>query len=83
MFYKINHTIYINDMEEFIMKKFKEYLRSFWKDEEGMEFLQLAIIIIIVAVLAIGVWGIAESVQNKLEEAGQQIESITLPSQNP
>lgn len=61
------------------MKLFK----SFWKDESGMEFLQLAIIIIIVAALAAAVWALAQGVLSKLEEAQTEIEGITMPPQNP
>lgn len=60
-----------------------KHLKSFWKDESGMEFLQLAIIIIIVAALASLVWGIAQGVMSKLQEAQTGIEGITMPPQNP
>ena len=58
------------------MKKIKNIFRSFWKDEGGFEFLQLAIVIVIVAMLAVVVYGIATSAQGKLQEAQDMLDGI-------
>lgn len=58
------------------MKKLKNLFRAFWKDEGGFEFLQLAIVIVIVAMLAVVVYGIATSAQSKLEEANEMLNNI-------
>ena len=58
------------------MKRFLNAIRSFIKDEDGFEFLQLAIVIIIVAGLAVVVYAIADNARAKLEEAGNLIEDM-------
>ena len=61
------------------MKKFWKSFKSFLKDENGSSFLELAIIIIIMAGLVLGVYAIATSVNEKIEDAGEMVDGITLP----
>lgn len=58
------------------MKKFFNTIKSFIKDESGFEFLQLAIVIIIVAGLAVVVYAIADNAKTKLEDAANVINDM-------
>lgn len=65
------------------MKNFINTLKNFWKDEDGSSFLETAIIIVIVAILAVAVFALFDKVNDKLSQAGDQIDAITLPQSNP
>lgn len=59
-----------------MFKKFLNHCKQFVRNEDGSELMQWAIIIIIVAALAMVAYGIAESVQGKLEEAATDIDNL-------
>lgn len=60
------------------MEKIRNYFRRFMKEEEGMEFLQVVIIVAIVAGLAAALYVlVVQPMYARLEEAGQAIEDIT------
>lgn len=65
------------------MKNLIYALKKFWKDEDGSSFLETAIIIVIVAILAVAVFALFDKVNDKLSQAGDQIDAITLPQSNP
>ncbi len=65
------------------MKNLIHALKKFWKDEDGSSFLETAIIIVIVAILAVAVFALFDKVNDKLSQAGDQIDAITLPQSNP
>ena len=58
------------------MKNAKERFKSFVKDENGMEILQVAIIVIIACVLAGVLWMIADKAKDKLEEAETEMDKL-------
>lgn len=58
-------------------------IKSFLKDESGSSFLELAIIIIIFAGLAVGIYLLATNVGEKIDEASEMVDSITLPTSKP
>ncbi len=49
----------------------------FLKEEDGAELIEIAIGIGIVALLAIGAWNVAQSAEDTLRAAGEQIQGIT------
>ncbi len=55
------------------MKRFLRFLR----DDDGMEFLQVAIVVAVVAFIAIAVWALAGRISNTIE--GVNIEGVTQP----
>ena len=65
------------------MKNLMHALKKFWKDEDGSSFLETAIIIVIVAILAVAVFALFDKVNDNLSQAGDQIDAITLPQSNP
>jgi len=65
------------------MKRFLNAFKSFIKDDNGFEFLQLAIVIIIVAGLAVVVYAIADNAKAKLEQAGDDILNMGSGQTNP
>lgn len=65
------------------MKKMLKSIKSFLKDESGSSFLELAIIIIIFAGLAVGIYLLATNVGEKIDEASEMVDSITLPTSKP
>lgn len=58
--------------------QFRAYVKRFWKDDEGAELIQFAIVLAIVAVLAIAIQGVATSAQNKVNEAKNLIDGIDM-----
>lgn len=64
------------------MKKLINRFKSFWKDDDGFEFLQLAIVIVIVAMLAVVVYGIAQSATDRLNEAQDMLDNLTPSDQS-
>ena len=65
------------------MKRIWNTFKSFIKDDNGFEFLQLAIVIIIVAGLAVVVYAIADNARTKLEQAGDDILNMGSDTTNP
>lgn len=65
--------------EEFTMlKALKAKLKAFHNDNNGMEFLQVAIVVIIVAVLAVAVIAIGTAIKGKVTDAASQVDGITV-----
>lgn len=54
------------------------YLKRFWKEEEGAELIQFALVIAIVAVLAIAIQGVVTAAENKVNEAKDLIDGINI-----
>ena len=54
------------------------YLKRFWKEEEGAELIQFALVIAIVAVLAIAIQGVFTAAENKVNEAKDLIDGINI-----
>lgn len=65
------------------MRKIWNSIKSFWQEEDGASFLELAIIIIIMIGIAIAVYALAQSVTGKVEEAKSMVEGFTFSSNNP
>ena len=60
------------------MEKIRNYFRRFMKEEEGMEFLQVVIIVAIVAGMAVALYAlVVQPMMQRLEQAGQAINEIT------
>lgn len=55
-----------------------KYLRRFFRDENGAELIQFALVIAIVAVLAIAIQGVVSSSKNKVNEAKDLIDGIDI-----
>lgn len=55
-----------------------KYLKRFFKDENGAELIQFALVIAIVAVLAIAIQGVVSSSKNKVNEAKDLIDGIDI-----
>ena len=51
-------------------------LKRFLRDESGMEFLQVAIVVLIVAALAIAVIAIGTAIKEKAEGASQAVGAV-------
>lgn len=58
------------------MKNLMKTFKSFIKDDNGAELLEYAIVIIIVAALAVVIYGIAASAKSKVDEAKGAIDGI-------
>ena len=58
------------------MNKLKQFFRRFLKEEDGFEFLQVAIIIVIVAGLGVIVYRIAAGVEKNLKTAEEDLNSL-------
>lgn len=58
------------------MKNLMKTFKSFIKDDNGAELLEYAIVIIIVAALAVVIYGIAKSAKAKVNEAKGAIDGI-------
>lgn len=56
----------------------KNYTKDFIKEEDGMEFLQVAIIVALVAALIAVVAFVFSVVQEKLQESGEAVDAITV-----
>ena len=54
----------------------KNYFKRFIKDEDGSEFIQFALILLIVAILAVVIYAIADSVKDKLLGAKDAIDAL-------
>lgn len=65
------------------MKKFLNACKSFWKDDNGAELLEYAIVIIIVAGLALLIYGIAGSAKGKVNDAATAIDAIPVEIPDP
>ena len=50
--------------------------KSFWRNEEGMEFLQLVFIIVITVAIGGAIWLLAESITNKVGGATEQVNNM-------
>lgn len=55
-----------------------KYLKRFFRDENGAELIQFALVIAIVAVLAIAIQGVVSSSKNKVNEAKDLIDGIDI-----
>lgn len=55
-----------------------KYFKLFFKDENGAELIQFALVIAIVAVLAIAIQGVVSSSKNKVNEAKDLIDGIDI-----
>lgn len=60
------------------MDRFKQYCKKFIKEDDGMELLQVAIVVLIAAALATVIWQLAKNVQTKLETAQQAVDDIDI-----
>lgn len=60
------------------MDRFKQYCKKFIKEDDGMELLQVAIVVLIAAALATVIWKLASSVQTKLEKAQEAVDNIDI-----
>lgn len=60
------------------MERFKQYCKKFIKEDDGMELLQVAIVVLIAAALATVIWQLAKNVQTKLETAQQAVDDIDI-----
>lgn len=58
------------------MDRFKQYCKRFIKEDDGMELLQVAIVVLIAAALATVIWQLAKNVQTKLETAQSAVDAI-------
>lgn len=64
------------------MKELKSYAREFIQDEEGMEFLQVAIIVVMVVGLIAVLAFLFTKIGNKISDAGNAVDSLdSTPSQ--
>lgn len=57
-----------------LKNKFKNHFKSFVKEEDGFEFLQLVVVIAITAVLGGIIWKISNSAQEKLTQAQDMLD---------
>lgn len=55
-----------------------KHLRRFFRDQDGAEILEYAIIILVVCVIAVGLFALIRTVKAKLGEAEQAILDISL-----
>ncbi len=60
------------------MNKFRQYCKRFIKEDDGMELLQVAIVVLIAAALATVIWQLAKNVQTKLETAQEAVDNIDI-----
>jgi Flp pilus assembly pilin Flp len=60
------------------MKNIKNYIKRFIENDEGAEFIQFAIVIGIVIVLAVAIKNIADAANVKMGEAQSLIENLDL-----
>ena len=54
----------------------KNLFRRFIKEEDGMELLQVAIIVLVAVALAIAVWRLAARVEAQVNDAANAIDNI-------
>lgn len=57
-------------------KFMKQYIKDFFKEEDGMEFLQVAVIVALSALLITVVAYLFTKIGNKIGEAGDAVDSI-------
>ncbi len=57
------------------MKRMRDFLKRFVKEEDGMEFLQVALIVVAVLTCMGAIIALMNSVSNSLTTAGNQIDS--------
>ncbi len=62
------------------MNKLKEHFKYFIKEDDGMETMEWAILLVIVIGIIVVAMGIADKLKAKIEEAGQVLDGLTLPS---
>ncbi len=55
------------------MKNLMKRIKAFINDEDGMEFIQVAVIIVAVGILAIAVYNLYVSTGSKISEASEKI----------
>ena len=60
------------------MINFKQYCKRFIEEYDGMELLQVEIIVLIAAALATVIWQLARNVQSKLESAQNAVDNIDI-----
>lgn len=54
------------------LNRFKRFL----KDNDGMEFLQIAIIVVVVVFIATAVWALGRAISDKINEAASQVGGV-------
>lgn len=59
------------------MEKLKRYTKEFISDEEGMEFLQVAIIVTLVAMLIVALIFLFNIIKDKIYEAGDEASDVS------
>ena len=62
------------------MKKLIRYAKRFWSDETGSELVQWAVVVAIAVVLAAVAVGISDSASDKLNDAKDFIDNLSIPS---
>lgn len=61
------------------MRKFKQIVSQFHRDEQGAELMEWAILVVIFAMLAVTAFVIADRMNNKITDAANKLDNITLP----
>lgn len=61
-----------------MLKVLKAKFKDFHNDNDGMEFLQVAVVVIIVALLAAAVIAIGTAIKGKVGEAADQVTNLNI-----
>lgn len=65
------------------MKKLVQKFKNFKNDESGMEFLQVAVVVLIVALLIVMVVAIGNAVNGRLSDAANEVNNANITLENP
>lgn len=63
-----------------MLKKIANSFKAFFKEEDGSELMQWAIIVIIVAGLAVAAYALSDSIGEKLSNAKDVLDNLDSPS---
>lgn len=64
------------------MYKIKNYSKKFLSDESGMEFIQFAIIMLVVAAMAVAIYQLSDTAKNGINKAKNTTEKTFNESDN-
>ncbi len=73
----LRHYTYISNIyrkDELAMVKFKNYAKSFFRDEEGAELIEWAIVVAIAAILVTAAIAIMNTMQGSLNSTDQMLQ---------